>query len=66
MNGETVKYHYYESNKRSFITIPVAMARGLNWKHDDKIGIIIKIMDGKKGLFIWKREKKEDNNESKK
>jgi len=61
MNGETVKYHYYDSNKRSFITIPVVMARGLNWNHDDKIGIIIKIIDGKKGLFIWKREKEDES-----
>jgi len=56
MNGETIKYHYYESNKRSFITIPVSMARGLNWDHGNKIGIINLNKDGIDGFFIWKRK----------
>ena len=59
MNGETVKYHYYDSNKRSFITVPVTMARGLSWKHGDEIGIINMNRDGKDGLFLFKKEKKE-------
>ncbi|MFW9972992.1 MAG: hypothetical protein ACFFDF_22595 [Candidatus Odinarchaeota archaeon] len=57
MNGETVKYHYYDSNKRSFITIPVSMARGLNWEHGDEVGIINLNKNGIDGFFIWKREK---------
>jgi bifunctional DNA-binding transcriptional regulator/antitoxin component of YhaV-PrlF toxin-antitoxin module len=63
MNGETVKYHYYDSNKRSFITIPVSMARGMNWNHGDKIGIINHNLDGKNGFFIWKRDNDEENKE---
>jgi len=62
MNGETVKYQYYESNKRSFITIPISMAKGLNWEPGDKIGIINLIKDGIEGLFIWNR--KDDKDES--
>jgi len=57
MDGETVKYQYYPANKRSFITIPVSMARGLNWLHGDDIGIVIDIKDTKKGLFLFKKEK---------
>ena len=57
MNGESVKYLYYEENKRSILTIPVSMARGLNWDHKDDIGIIVKTIDGQEGLFLWKREK---------
>ena len=56
MNGETVKYLYYEDNKRSILTIPVSMARGLNWNHQDNIGIIVETKNGQKGLFLWKRE----------
>ena len=62
MNGETVKYQYYEGNKRSFITIPVSMARGLNWKDGNKIGIINLNKDGIDGFFIWNR--KDDKDES--
>lgn len=56
MNGETVKYQYYKGNKRSFITIPVAMARGLNWNPKDKINLVVKTFDGVTGLFLFKKE----------
>jgi len=62
MNGETVKYHYYDSNKRSFITIPVSLARAKNWGHGDKIGILSHIHNGIEGYFIWNR--KDDKDES--
>lgn len=58
MNGETVKYLYYEENKRSILTIPVSMARGLNWGHKDEIGIINLTYNGQEGLFLWKRKEK--------
>lgn len=61
MNGYTVNYLYYEESKRSIITIPRAIieAGNLSWSHKDDIGIIIKTVDGKEGLFLWKREKEE-------
>ncbi len=61
MDGYTSKYLYYESNKNSIITIPrpIIEANNLNWNHKDKIGIIVKTINGQKGLFLWKREKKE-------
>ena len=58
MNGKTVKYQYYDSNKRSFITVPRAMAEGLNWKHKDDINIVIEVLNGNKGLFLFKKEEK--------
>ena len=64
MNGETVKYHYYESNKRSFITIPVSIARSKNWDHGDKIGILNFNNGGIEGFFIWNRKDEKKNNES--
>ena len=59
MNGYTSKYLYYESNKNSIITIPrpIIEANNLNWGHKEDIGIIVKTIDGKQGLFLWKREK---------
>ena len=56
MDGETVKYLYYESNKRSIITIPVVLARSLNWSHKDDINILFKEIDGQSGLFLFKKE----------
>ncbi len=57
MNGETVKYLYYDSSKRSILTIPVTFARGLNWEHKDEINIIFEAKNGQKGLFLFKKEK---------
>ena len=56
MNGKTVKYQYYESNKRSFLTIPRAMAEGLNWNNSDEIHVLFETKDGQKGLFLFKKE----------
>jgi len=58
MNGYTVNYLYYEESKRSIITIPRAIieANNLDWSHKDDIGIVVKTIDGKKGLFLSKRE----------
>ena len=56
MNGETGKYHKYEGSSGK-ISIPTSVAKSLNWGHKDDIGIIIKNIDGKQGLFLWKREK---------
>lgn len=57
MNGETTKYYVYESTSGR-INIPKNVAKMLNWEHGDKIGIVIKSIDGHQGLFLWKREEK--------
>lgn len=40
------------------VTIPRAIieAGNLNWDHKDDVNIIIKEMNGQKGLFIFKKE----------
>ncbi|MBA7520591.1 hypothetical protein ES705_12687 [subsurface metagenome] len=58
MNGKSVKYQYYDSNKRSFLTIPRAMAEGLNWINGDEIGIINVNINGQEGLFLTKKDYK--------
>lgn len=40
------------------INIPIALARDLGLEHKDNIIIVIKEIDGQKGLFLWKREEK--------
>lgn len=57
MNGETTKFYKYESSTSASVTIPKSIAKGLNWKHKDEIGIIIKTIDGHTGLFLFKKEK---------
>ncbi|KKN61156.1 hypothetical protein LCGC14_0524510 [marine sediment metagenome] len=56
MNGETTKYYVYETTSGR-INIPKNVAKMLNWDHKDDIGVILKTIDGKQGLFLWKREK---------
>lgn len=59
MDGKITKYYYYDSNKQSIITIPISMAKGLNWEHQNEINIVFDVKNGNKGLFLWKKEKKE-------
>ena len=56
MNGNKTKYYYYEGSGSGRINIPIALARDLGLKHKGDINIVIKTIDGKKGLFLWKRE----------
>ncbi len=58
MNGYPVKYLFYKSNKKSIVTIPRAIleASNLNWKHKDEINLVVKTIEGQKGLFMYKKE----------
>ena len=56
MNGYTSKYLFYESNKQSSITIPVGIARSLNWNHKDEINIVFDVINEYKGIFLYKKE----------
>jgi hypothetical protein len=60
MNGHETKYLFYEERGRSIVTIPRAIieSTNLNWEHKSKIKILLKEIDGQKGLFLWKPEKK--------
>jgi hypothetical protein len=58
MNGHPVKYLYYESNKKSNVTIPRAVleASNLHWEHKDEINLVVKTIDGQKGIFLYKKD----------
>ncbi len=60
MNGYPVKYLFYESNKKSMVTIPRAIleANNLNWNHGEEINLIVKTIDGQQGIFLFRKEKK--------
>ena len=58
MNGYPVKYLFYESNKKSMVTIPRAIleANNLNWSHGEEIKLVVKTIDGQPGIFLFKKE----------
>ena len=56
MNGETTKYYKFEKSGSGRVTIPIALAKALNWNHDDELIITIEIKNNQKGLFLFKRE----------
>ena len=61
MNGHPVKYLFYKSNKKSIVTIPRAIleASNLNWGHKEEIKLVVKTIDGQKGIFLYKSNTKE-------
>jgi len=59
MNGETTKYYKFKNSGSGRLTIPISMAKGLNWEHKDEINVLIKTFDGQPGLFLFKKEKNE-------
>lgn len=58
MDGETTKYYKFEKSGSGRLTVPISLAKSLNWEHQDEINILIKTIDGQIGLFLWKKEKK--------
>jgi len=62
MNGYPVKYLFYESNKKSIVTIPRAIleANNMNWSHGEEIKLLVKTIDGQQGIFLFKNEKKKE------
>jgi len=56
MNGQTSKYYYHKDSKQSRLSIPVSIARSLDWKKGDEINIKFEVINGKKGLFLYKEE----------
>lgn len=57
MNGEKTIYYKYKGSGSGKITIPIALANALNWKHKEEIRIIIDVREGRKGLFLFKMDK---------
>ena len=56
MNGETTKYYKFKGRGSGSITVPIALAKALNWEHGDEINVIFDTKEGKKGLFLFKKE----------
>lgn len=56
MNGYTSKYLFYKSNKQSIITIPLGIAKSLNWNHKDDINMVYEVINGMKGVFLYKKD----------
>lgn len=60
MSGETTKYYKFDKSGSGRITIPISMAKGLNWGHKDEINILIKTINGQIGLFLFKKEEEKE------
>ncbi len=61
MNGHITKYLYYEKTGKSVVTVPriVIDAENLNWKPKDNLYLVVKTVDGQKGIFLFKKEQEE-------
>jgi len=58
-----VKYRFYKDSSQSLITIPKAIAKSLNWNDKDDIHMMIKTIENKLGVFLFKdSEKKSKKN----
>ena len=57
MNGKTIKYRKYKGQGSGTLNIPISIADALNWKDHDKISLVIEVIDGQKGIFLFKKEK---------
>lgn len=57
MEGKETKYYKYRSGSGT-VTIPTALAETLNWNHKDTLILEFDKRDGRKGLFLYKKEEK--------
>ncbi len=39
MNGKTTKYYKFEKSGSGRLTVPLTLAKTLNWKHDDELNV---------------------------
>ncbi|MFW9973224.1 MAG: hypothetical protein ACFFDF_23775 [Candidatus Odinarchaeota archaeon] len=60
MNGYTTKYYKYK-NTSGKINISPVIAKLLAWNHGDEIKIVVKTIEGKQGLFLFKKENEAKN-----
>ena len=56
MNGKTTKYRKYKGQGSGTLTVPIAIAKALNWEDGDEINIIFEAKNNKKGIFLFKKE----------
>lgn len=55
MNGKTTKYRKYEGKGSGEIIIPISIAKALNWEDGDEINMLFEKINGKKGIFLFKK-----------
>ena len=60
MNGGKTKFYKYDSSTSASVTIPLVIAKALNWNHKDEINLSIKFFEGKLGLFLFNVGTKDD------
>ena len=58
MNGLETRYLHYEKSGKSEVTIPrkILKPSGFDWQKGDNISLIVKELEGKKGLFLTKEK----------
>ena len=56
INGEITKYYKFKGRGSGSVTIPLALAKALNWEHGNGIYVIFDTKDSNKGLFLFKKE----------
>jgi len=50
-------YYKYKKSGSGTMTIPIAIAKALNWEHGDEINIIFDTKNGQKDIFLFKKER---------
>ena len=53
-NSTIVKYKKYKGRGTGSVNIPKAIAGALKWKPEDEIAIEYEVINGKKGIFLYK------------
>ena len=61
MNGHLVKYLYYDKIGKSQVTLPRKFleAEKIDWKHNDDVYLVAIEHEGRKGVFIYRKEERE-------
>ena len=56
--GHKTRYIFYEKTKKSSVTLPrfLLEANNLEWNQGDIILLILKEIEGKKGIFLYRKE----------
>lgn len=62
MDGHLTKYLYYKKTGKSQITIPRKFMEieEIGWGHNDNLYLVKKTIEGREGIFIFKKEEKKD------
>ena len=55
MTGETTKFYKYPTESSGRVTIPISIAKVLNWEHKDELTMVTATLDNQIGLFIFKK-----------